>query len=188
MAGRMRDLGASDVSVIQNAAPHVDTAETAPHREPGETPYLVYVGRIHERLDAGLLASVADAFPDVRIRLIGPVEREPDGWTALVARPNVSLEDPIVGERLHVILAAAEALLLPHLVDDYTRSQDAMKAWDALAAGIPVIATPLPPVVDWPDGLARIGADRDAFIAGVRSVLNGDLEPFRGSRLQFAEA
>ncbi len=137
-------------------------------------------------MDAGLLAAVADAFPLVPIRLIGPVERDPDGWPALIARPNVSLEGPVVGERLRSILANATALLLPHRVDDYTRSQDAMKAWDALAMGTPVVATPLPPVDGWPNGLAAVGADRNTFIAGVRAVLRGDLEAGRGSRLQFA--
>jgi glycosyltransferase involved in cell wall biosynthesis len=186
MARRIRDLGATDVSVIQNGAPRVATAVTAPDRSPGQEPYLVYVGRIHERLDAGLLMLVADAFPQVRIRLIGPVERIPDGWAAFIARPNVSLEGPVVGERLRDILTDAEALVLPHRVDDYTRSQDAMKAWDAIAVGTPVIATPLPPVVGWPAGLARIGADGETFVAGVRSVLNGDLDPYRESRLRFA--
>ena len=80
MAGRMRDLGATDVSVIPNASPRVNAAATDPGRSPDRQPYLLYVGRIHERLDAGLLASVADAFPRVQIRLIGPVERIPNGW------------------------------------------------------------------------------------------------------------
>jgi glycosyltransferase involved in cell wall biosynthesis len=186
MAARMRDLGASDVSLIQNAAPHVDAAVINVPRDSGHEPYLVYVGRIHERLDAGLLVSVADAFPHVRIRLIGPVERAPDGWAALIDRGNVSLEGPVVGERLRLILTDAAALLLPHRVDDYTRSQDAMKAWDALAVGTAVIATPLPPVVGWPVGLASIGVDRDAFVAGVASVLSGDHDPYREARLRFA--
>ena len=51
----------------------------------------------------GLLVSVADAFPHVRIWLIlGPVERDPDGWAALIDRGNVSLEGPVVGERLRL--------------------------------------------------------------------------------------
>ena len=32
------------------------------------------------------------------------------------------------------LIGRSAALLVPHLVDDYTQSQDAMKAWDALAA------------------------------------------------------
>lgn len=185
MAQRMEGLGAAKVSMLQNAAPHIDYAAGRRENPDGE-PYLLYIGRIHERVDAGLLAAVADAFPLVPIRLIGPVERTPDGWPALIARPNVGLEGQIVGERLHSILANATALLLPHRVDDYTRSQDAMKAWDALAVGTPVVATPVPPVVGWPAGLATVGPDRDTFIAGVRSALEGDREADRELRLRFA--
>ncbi|MEP6639939.1 MAG: glycosyltransferase [Chloroflexota bacterium] len=193
MAQRMEALGASRVSLLQNASPPVGlTAGRAPMADQASAattdPYLVYVGRIHERVDTGLIAAVADAFPQVAVRLIGPVEREPDGWLALTARPNVRLERPVVGPFLRAILTGAAALLLPHRVDDYTRSQDAMKAWDALAAGTPVVATPVPPADRWPKGMAVVAADTDGFVAGVGSVLRGDLDAARPARLDFARA
>jgi hypothetical protein len=86
------------------------------------------------------------------------------------------------------MVANAAALLIPHTVDDYTLSQDAMKAWDAIAVGTPVVASPLPPVITWPPGLAVIGADSQAFVAGVRSVLSGHLAAGRTARLEYARA
>ena len=189
MARRMTALGARQVSLLQNGSPPVDPVGS-PGRvaNQGERPYLAYVGRIHERVDAGLLGAVADAFPEISVRLIGPVEREPAGWSDLVARPNVGLERPVIGEGLRDVMRDAVALLVPHRVDEYTRSQDAMKAWDALAVGTPVVSTPLPPVDGWPSGMALIGADVDAFVACVRAVVHGDLEIYREARLGFAAA
>ena len=185
MARRMVALGAARVPVLQNAAPPaIDSVGGAEHADSER--YLVYVGRIHERVDAGILAAVADASPEVAIRLIGPVERNPDGWPELIARPNVRLEGPMVGERLRSVLADATALLLPHRVDDYTRSQDAMKAWDAIASGTPVISTPIPPADAWPTGLAEVCPDTDAFVAAARRAVNGQLERGRADRLAFA--
>jgi glycosyltransferase involved in cell wall biosynthesis len=189
MARRMTALGARRVSLLQNGAPPVDPIGSPGRiRDLAQRPYLVYVGRIHERIDTGLLGAVADTFPEIAVRLIGPVEREPGGWSDLVARPNVGLEAPLVGERLRVVIRDAVALLVPHRVDDYTRSQDAMKAWDALAVGTPVVSTPLPPVDGWPTGMALVGADVDAFVACVRSVVRGGLDADREARLGFAAA
>ena len=130
---RMRDLGARDVRIVANGAPEVvDTVSVA------SPPYLAYVGRIHERVDCALLAAVAAAFPDVKLRLAGPIEGRPDGWDELVARPNVSVEGALATGAAREFIAASAALLVPHVASDYTRSQDAMKAWDALASGTPV--------------------------------------------------
>ena len=187
MARRMEALGASRVVLLRNAAPEVGLADDPPP-SPDRQPYLVYVGRIHERVDAGLLSAVAEAFPEVRLRLIGPVEGVPDGWPELTSRPSVSVEGPIVGDGLRDILSRATALLLPHRVDDYTRSQDSMKAWDALAVGTPVVATSLPPMDSWPAGMATVAADPEAFVGGVRSALDGAFAAGRPLRLQYARA
>lgn len=187
MGRRMRDLGATNASILPNAAPVVEFADVQV-QVAGPQPYLVYVGRIHERVDVDLLAAVAEAFPTVLIRMIGPVEREPSGWQDYVARPNVRLDGPLVGEQLLATVGASAALLVPHCVDDYTLSQDAMKAWDALAVGTAVISTPVPPVIDWPAGLATVGADAKAFVGGVRTVLDGQPDGARAARLAYARA
>ncbi len=186
MADRFRAMGAA-ATVVPNASPRVIEPPLAPGKD-GPAPYLVYVGRIHERVQASLIRAVADAFPAVPIRIVGPVERAPAGWTELTQHANVRLHGPMVGNALIEVLRGAAALLLPHRVDDYTRSQDAMKAWEAIAVGIPVVATALPPVIGWPPGLAAIGADEAAFVAAVRTVLDGALNSHRAERLAYAAA
>jgi glycosyltransferase involved in cell wall biosynthesis len=183
MRDRLADLGARDARLLPNACPPVDPGPAAADRRPAG---LVYVGRIHERFDAGLVGAVAAALPETTITIAGPVEREPDGWSALTTRTNVRLPGRVEIGVAREMIGAAAALIVPHRVDDYTRSQDAMKAWDAIASGTPVISTPIPPADDWPSGLAEVCADEASFVAAARRAVDGLLEARRSDRLAFA--
>ncbi len=146
----------------------------------------MYVGRIHERFDAELAGAVAAALPDTTLTIAGPVEREPAGWSALAARSNVRLSGRVEPRAAREMIGSAAALVVPHRVDDYTRSQDAMKAWDAIASGTPVISTPIPPADGWPAGLAEVCPDTESFVAAARRAVDGQLEEGRAARLAFA--
>ena len=182
MRDRLVALGAIDVRVLPNASPLVDTAVVSA----GSPKSLIYVGRIHERFDAELASAVAAALPGTTFTIAGPVEREPAGWGRLASQANVRLAGRVDPAEARRMVAAAAAVLIPHRVDDYTRSQDAMKAWDAIAVGTPVISTPIPPVDDWPIGLAEVCPDADTFIAAAGRAVAGEFEAGRARRLLFA--
>ena len=183
MRDRLASLGARDARLLPNACPAVDAADggAGPRREG-----LLYVGRIHERFATELAGAVADALPDTIVTIAGPVEREPDGWTALRARSNVHIRGRTEGGAARQMMRTAAALIVPHRVDDYTRSQDAMKAWDAIASGTPVISTRIPPAADWPRGLAEVCDDVESFVAAARCAVNDGLAAGRADRLAFA--
>jgi glycosyltransferase involved in cell wall biosynthesis len=183
MQDRLGELGAPDVRLLPNACPPLEPGPSTAGRQPAG---LVYVGRIHERFDAELAGAVAAALPDITVTIAGPVERMPVGWSALVARSNVRLPGRVESEAAREMIGAAAALILPHRVDDYTRSQDAMKAWDSLAVGTPVISTPIPPADGWPAGLAEVCRDTEAFVAAARRAAGGELAAGRADRLAFA--
>jgi glycosyltransferase involved in cell wall biosynthesis len=183
MRDRVVELGAPDVRLLRNACPPVDPAASVAGGRPTD---LVYVGRIHERFDTGLAAAVADALPEATLTIAGPVEREPEGWPALVARPNVRLRGRMEFGAARELIGSAAAVIVPHRVDDYTRSQDAMKAWDAIASGVPVISTRIPPADAWPGGLAEVCADTEAFVAAAMKAVDGRLDAGRADRLAFA--
>jgi glycosyltransferase involved in cell wall biosynthesis len=185
MRDRLAELGAHDVRLLPNACPPVDPAPPVADRRPAG---LVYVGRIHERFDAGLAGAVADALPGTTLTIAGPVEREPEGWPALAGRPNVQLRGQVAFGAARALIGGAAALVVPHRVDDYTRSQDAMKAWDAIASGTPVISTPIPPADAWPTGLAQVCPDTESFVAAAIEAVAGRLEAGRADRLAFAAA
>ena len=183
MQDRLVQLGARDARHLPNACPPLDPRlTTADQRRTG----LLYVGRIHERFDADLAGAVAAAFPNTTFTIAGPVEREPVGWQALVAQPNVRLAGRVESRAARAMIGASAGLLVPHRVDDYTLSQDSMKAWDAIASGTPVISTPIPPAKGWPAGLAEVCSDSDAFIAAAGRAVSGQLEAGRAARLAFA--
>ncbi len=180
IAERLRGMGARAVCLLPNASPPVRPMT------PLVPPYVAYVGRIHERLDAPLVSALAQAEPQLPIRIGGAVERQPAGWLELTAWPNVHLEGPLSADRALAFVGEARALLVPHIVDDYTRSQDAMKAWDALSVGTPIVSTRIPPADDWPSGLALVAETPEEFVAAVRRVMDGELDAARSDRLAFA--
>jgi glycosyltransferase involved in cell wall biosynthesis len=182
MADRLRDLGAADVRQLPNAAPVPDPI--APDAEPS----LVYVGRIHERFSCELVAAAAEHLPAVTFRIVGPVERTPEGWASLLDRPNIRHEGALDADAARAAIGRSRGLLIPHAVDDYTRSQDAMKAWDAISVGAPVLATPIPPVDRWPPGLALVATGPAEFAAAADRIVSGELDARRGDRLAFAAA
>jgi len=182
MAGRMRDLGAADVRRLPNAAPAPDPIT------PDAEPSLVYVGRIHERFSCALVDAAAERLPNVPFRIIGPLERRPRGWDALLARPNVQHEPPLGPDAARSAIGRSRGLLIPHTVDEYTRSQDAMKAWDAISVGAPVLSTAVPPVDGWPPGLGFVAGDPAAFAAAAERIVAGALDGTRDARLAYAAA
>ena len=186
MRQRFESLGAARVMWLPNACLEARAGG------PGAVPYLAYVGRIHERFDVRLTLAVADALTEsadhsAQLRVAGPVERVPNGWDAVVRHPAVRLEGPLPGNRARELIAAARALIVPHTPDDYTRSQDTMKAWDALAAGVPVISTSVPPADTWPAGLAVVCDDPEGFAAAAMDALAGRFARSTRARIEYAK-
>jgi len=184
LAQRFLRAGARRVIHLPNAAPPVDRRFSPDLVRP----YVVYVGRIHERMDVSLIRATAALNRRVRIRIAGPIEGVPEGWAKLASEPNVQVSGPVSPSEARVLVGRASAVIVPHRVDDYTRSQDAMKAWDALAVGTPVVSTSVPPAVSWPPGLALVADDGPAFADAVRRVLDGELDPARELRFAYAAA
>ena len=187
MRDRLSAMGARHAVLLPNAC--ADVSPGAPAAEP----YLAYVGRIHERFDVRLALAVADALAGgahqgATLRIAGPVEREPAGWAALAAHSSVRMVGPLPAAQARAFVAGARALLVPHTPDDYTRSQDAMKAWDAIAAGVPVVSTSVPPADGWPPDLAVVADDPVGFAAAAMEALDGHLDGSRQARLDHAAA
>ncbi len=154
----------------------------------------VYTGNVAGyRVDLPLLAGVADARPDLQLVLVGPVGLgdpggEPQGYAELIARPNVHAFGPRPQDELPAWLRHADVALIPFLDNAHTRGSLPLKLWEYLAAGLPVVATPLPnlaPLAE--DGTLRVAGDVDAFIAALEAAL-GEPEQRRAERLSRAQA
>ncbi|WP_454718812.1 glycosyltransferase [Caulobacter segnis] len=127
------------------------------------------------KVDFDLLREVAERRPNWSLVLIGEVG-EGDPWTdisTISALPNVHLLGGRAYRDLPAYLKGLDVAILANRSNEYTRSMFPMKFFEYLASGRPVVATPLPALVEYAN-VALFCDGPDAFIEGVETALNGD--------------
>jgi glycosyltransferase involved in cell wall biosynthesis len=137
------------------------------------SPRLAYVGALSDfKVDFPLLERVARSHPQWQVVLIGE-EREGQAdprLASLAQLPNVHRLGHRPYQRLPDYLRGMDVGLLPTRINDYTRSMFPMKYFEYLAAGIPVVSTPLEFTRRHTQGLA-IGADAGDFAQAIDAQL-----------------
>jgi glycosyltransferase involved in cell wall biosynthesis len=138
-------------------------------------PRVGFVGAISGyKLDLPLIRAVADSRPDMSFVMIGEVG-EGDPWTdasLLMGAPNVHLMGGRSYGSLPAYLKGMDVAILPSLANEYTRSMFPMKFFEYLAAGLPLVGTPLPALSGYSDvAIFREGAD--SFAQGLDEALAG---------------
>jgi len=194
LAERMRTLS-DHVLYAPNVA---DTALFATALEEGPVdasldslprPRLVFQGAIvATKLDLPLLAELARLRPEWSVVLVGPKGAgDPGGdLSALDRAPSIHFAGPRDAADLPVVLRGADIGLIPYAINDLTRSVFPMKVYEYLAAGLPVLATPLP-ALEGVEGVERV-ADADELVAAVERELGLDDPQRRRQRSQAAAA
>jgi glycosyltransferase involved in cell wall biosynthesis len=149
---RMRTLSASvlyapNVADTPTFATALEPGPVDPALDPLPHPRLVFQGAIvATKLDVELLAELAQLRPEWSVVLVGPSGAgDPGGdLSALERASNIHLVGPRPAADLPQVLRGADAGLIPYAINDLTRSVFPMKVYEYLAAGLPVLATPLP--------------------------------------------
>jgi glycosyltransferase involved in cell wall biosynthesis len=124
-------------------------------------PRIVFTGAIVAvKLDLPLLAELARLRPAWSFALVGPVgPGEPRAdISAITGVSNIHLLGPRAYGQLPEVLRAADAGLIPYARNELTESIFPMKVYEYLAAGLAVVATPLPALA----GLTDIATAPDA--------------------------
>jgi len=177
LAERMRTLS-DHVLYAPNVA---DTGTFATALEPGPVdpdldalphPRLVFQGAIvATKLDVQLLAEVAKLRPDWSIVLVGPRGAgDPTGdLSPLDNAPNIHMIGPRPANDLPKVLRGADIGLIPYAINDLTRSVFPMKVYEYLAAGLPVLATPLP-ALDGVEAIETVGSAEELLAAAEREL------------------
>nr|WP_233176890.1 glycosyltransferase [Ralstonia sp. ASV6] len=141
-------------------------------------PRLVYHGVLSDfKVDFALLLAAVAMRPDWQWVFIGE-EREgqrSEFVSRLRERPNVHFLGYRSYADLPGYLRGMSVGLLPTQLNDYTRSMFPMKYFEYLAAGLPVVSTPLDFTRHQSQGL-EIGADAAQFVAAIeRQLARGKL-------------
>jgi glycosyltransferase involved in cell wall biosynthesis len=180
LAERMRTLSEHVID-----APNVaDTELFATALEPGEVdpavaalpePRIVFAGAVvTTKLDLPLLVGLARLRRDWSIALVGPVGLgDPNADVSpLEAEPNIHLLGGRPHDGLPAVLRGAAAGLIPYAINPITASVFPMKVYEYLAAGLPVVATPLPSLRDV--GELRFAATATETAAALEELLASD--------------
>jgi glycosyltransferase involved in cell wall biosynthesis len=152
-------------------------------------PRIVFTGAIVAvKLDLALLVEIARLRPSWSFALVGPVgPGEPHAdISALVEEPNIHLLGPRAYGELPDVLRAADAGLIPYVRNELTASIFPMKVYEYLAAGLPVIATPLPAI----EGVQEVltAPDAGGVIRLLEQALAEDSPERRAERSRAAAA
>jgi UDP-galactopyranose mutase len=155
-----------------------------PEQAPIPRPRLGFFGVIDERMDLDLVRDLAARRPDWHFVFLGPVVKISS--SALPAGPNLHYLGPKAYDDLPSYLAGWDVALLPFAMNEATRFISPTKTPEYLAAGCPVVSTPIRDVVRpyGQQGLARIAGTPQAFAAAIEESLEED----RGARLARVDA
>jgi hypothetical protein len=134
---------------------------------------VVYLGTIEERLDIPLVNSLARSRKDVQFELIGPIWKSVRRKVrkSLCSLPNVLFLGRKPYAEARKLLGGYDVAIIPHRKNPFTASNDPLKAYDYLAAGLPVVSTV--PIEDADIAPCVTVADRDRFGSALERVLAG---------------
>jgi glycosyltransferase involved in cell wall biosynthesis len=168
-----------DMLMIENG---VDPAAFSARRDrPADLPatdgsIIGYHGMIARWFDFAMVAGIADELRSDVILLVGPVDPEvAKPLAALTARPNVVHVGSRPSNEIAAYVQAFDVGLVPFVVDDLTRAVSPLKMYEYMAAGVPVVAAPLPVCVDHP--AVATAATPHAAVDAVRAALAMKSDP-----------
>jgi glycosyltransferase involved in cell wall biosynthesis len=140
-----------------------DIEEPADQMDLGR-PRLGFAGVIDERMDLNLMRGIAERRPDWQIVMLGPVVKiDPN---SLPRNPNIHWLGMKEYQELPRYFKGWDVGMIPFALNDATRFISPTKTPEYLAAGLPVVSTPIKDVVRpyGELGLAHIARDAEGFV------------------------
>jgi len=168
--------------ILATAAAELDPLTEAA-ATPGEERTAVYAGALGFRFDERLAAEVARLLPDWTLVLAGPADDE--ATRALAGLPNVRLTGRFEHAGLPALLARAAVTLIPYRRNAFTDTLVPVKLVEYLAAGRPVVSTPIRAAEAFGDVVA-FAAGAEAFAEAIRAAARDDSPDARGRRVERA--
>lgn len=161
---------------------HFRRDPAAPEAEPGDLaairhPRVGFFGVIDERMDMALVGQLADLRPDLQFVMVGPVVKIDPASRPL--RPNIHWLGGRDYAELPAYLHHWDCGFMPFALNDATRFISPTKTPEFLAAGLPVVSTPVRDVVNpyAALGLVRIGATAQEFAPAIDTAMADATNP-----------
>ncbi|WP_109487557.1 glycosyltransferase family 1 protein [Occallatibacter savannae] len=148
-------------------------------------PRVGYYGVLDERLDQLLLREVAEHNSDIHLVLVGPIAKiDPN---LLPKAPNIHYLGQKSYQELPQYVGNWDVAMLPFAQNASTRFISPTKTPEYLAAGKPVVSTPIRDVVRpyGELGLVEIAGDAQAFSEAIRACLDRKDDQWRSRVDQF---
>ncbi len=155
----------------------VDTKHFASARQTEEAkdqqqiphPRLGFYGVIDERMDLELLDAVAKARPDWQLVMVGPVVKI--NPKSLPKRKNIHYIGQRTYSELSSYLAGWDVCLLPFALNESTRYISPTKTLEYMAAGLPIVSTPITDVAEPYGDIVHIAEGSGEFVAACERAL-----------------
>lgn len=133
-------------------------------------PIIGFTGLIRDLIDVEIIDTIARRRPDWSVVLVG---RRNFDAAPLPERRNIHYLGERAYEQIPGYLRGIDVCLMPYRQVETSTYMNPVKLREYLAAGKPIVSTPLPEVVQF-DGLVEIAADGDEFVAKIARCLSED--------------
>jgi hypothetical protein len=111
----------------------------------------LFQGGINRRLDYGLLLELTKRLPDWRFWFCGNDRYGGHGWKALLARPNVVHYGNLPVQAIAALARHALVGIIPFMQHAWIKGSLPLKAYEYVAAGLPVVSVPITALMDRPE-------------------------------------
>ena len=168
----------SAVSMVRNGCDPAHFATVPDVRSDSARPTIGYFGAVAEWFDTELLAEIAAAMPDCDFLIVGA--ETANAQLRLKGQDNITFVGEVSYTELPAYVAQMDTLLIPFVIDQLTLATNPVKAYEALAAGRPVVATEMPELMD--TDLApyvHTASNADGLVACLRTALAEARDPER---------
>ena len=154
------DVAHFSKACLQATATPADCAEL-------QRPVIGFFGLIADWVDLEVVRYLACSRPQWSLVLIGEVQTDTSGLREL---PNVHILGRRGYQSLPAYCKAFDVAILPFVVNELTVAANPLKLREYLAAGLPVVATPLPEVLKL-KSLVRMAQTPEEFLKQIETLL-----------------
>lgn len=146
-------------------AEHFRAPRERPPRFPPTEPVIGFVGGAFWRLDRGLIDHAAAARPNWTFLFVG------DDRSSISSRPNVRQLGYVDYDQIPAYMQHVDVGIIPYDLDlPFNLGSFPIKAYEYLAAGVPVVSTAMPALTSL-EPFVRLASDPDDFVGHIETAL-----------------